>query len=376
MQVSHAYDDFSRRVYCILGIPIDAITMDDLCLQIYEASITRQRLFISTPNLNFVMLSQLDRVFRRSLLESDVCPADGIGVILICKLLGIPIASRVAGSDIPAALQAASPRHLVRPLTVAFMGGDPGVGQRACEAVNRSPSNRLKCVAAIDPGMMTPEKMGNPALVAEVNVTGADFLIAALGAQKGQTWLLRHLQALTVPIVSHLGATLNFLAGTVKRAPPLAQRMGLEWLWRIKEEPHLLSRYVSDGCALLGLLLTRILPLACWLRWNRGGHESPGCSAQVVAEGAGGSKIIISGAASDTQLAEVADAFRSAAEHRGSIVLDVSGLYFFAMGFAGLILMLEKNIQRQNQVLAIEGGSTGLMCALKCCGLGHLIVST
>ena len=376
MHVSHSFDDFSRRVYCILGIPVDATTMDDLHLQICEASITRERLFISTPNLNFVMLSQRDQQFRRSLLESDVCPADGIGVTLICKLLGIPIASRVAGSDIPAALQASPPRHLARPLTVAFMGGDPGVGTRACEALKRGPNNRLKCVAAIDPGMMTPEKMCDPALAAEINATGADFLIVALGARRGQTWLLTHLQSLTVPIISHLGATLNFLAGTVKRAPHLVQCLGLEWLWRIKEEPHLLPRYLSDGRAVLGLLFIRILPLACWLRWNRVDHESPGCSAQVVPDGAGGSKIIIKGAASDNQLAVVEDAFRSAATHHSSIVLDVSGLHFFAMGFAGLILMLEKNTQRQNQPLAIEGGSIGVIRALKGCGLGHLLVST
>ena len=108
------------------------------------------------------------------------------------------------------------------------------------------------CVAAIDPGVVTAENMSDPAIVERVNATGADFLIVALGAQKGQAWLMANREKLTVPVVSHLGATLNFLAGTVKRAPEAMRRLGLEWLWRIKEEPKLAPRYLSDGARSCG----------------------------------------------------------------------------------------------------------------------------
>ncbi|MGH6906459.1 MAG: WecB/TagA/CpsF family glycosyltransferase, partial [Aestuariivirga sp.] len=83
--------------------------------------------------------------------------------------------------------------------------------------------------------------MEDPSIIDSINATGADFLLVALGARKGQTWLLRNMEALKVPVVSHLGATLNFLAGTVRRAPAGMRKLGLEWLWRIKEEPQSLT---------------------------------------------------------------------------------------------------------------------------------------
>ena len=102
-----------------------------------------------------------------------------------------------------------------------------------------------------------------------INSSKADLLIACLGAQKAQAWLQRNHDRLQIPIRVHLGAAVKYEAGTIKRAPVFMQRSGLEWLWRIKEEPHLWSRYFKDGMVLLQLLLTRILPLVFLARWHR-----------------------------------------------------------------------------------------------------------
>ena len=74
-------DDFARRVYCILGVPIDDIDVAGVVDRIHGAALTRKHLFLSTPNLNYLMLSQKDAEFRRSLLQSDLCPADGMGAV-------------------------------------------------------------------------------------------------------------------------------------------------------------------------------------------------------------------------------------------------------------------------------------------------------
>ena len=87
MKESQVRDDFSRKVYCVLGVPVDNITMAGLVASVHQAASGRESLFISTPNLNYIMLSQRDPGFRRSLLESDICPADGVGVLLVCRLL-------------------------------------------------------------------------------------------------------------------------------------------------------------------------------------------------------------------------------------------------------------------------------------------------
>lgn len=365
-------DDFARKVYCILGVPIDEIGMAGLVGRIHQAASARKPMFISTPNLNYLMLSQRDPAFRHSLLESDICPADGVGVLLICRLLGIPITSRVAGSDLPAALQAAQTAADNGPLRIAFFGGAPGVGEQARAAVNGGDTDRLVCVAAIDPGVMTAAKLNDAAILQQINATGADFLLVALGAQKGQAWLMGNRQKLTVPVVSHLGATLNFLAGTVRRAPAGLRRHGLEWLWRVVQEPYLAARYLSDGMRLLYLLSSRVAPLGLWLRWNKRGGGIRGLSVWLDSEQAGQIRVVIAGAVQDDQLEPVVTAFRHAAQTGHGIILDVRGLQFFGMGFAGQVLMLEKAALRQNLPLAFVAASPSVARALKWCGLKHL----
>lgn len=364
-------DDFARRVYCILGVPIDAIDMAGVVDRIERAALARHPLFLSTPNLNYLMLSVRDGAFRRSLVESDLCPADGIGVLLICRLLGVPIAARVAGSDLPAALQTSKGLGRNGPLRVTLLGGAPGVAEVARRALNGGDTDHLLCVAAIDPGPVTVDRNSDEALVKRVNGTAADFLIVALGAQKGQAWLAANRGALAVPVVSHLGATLNFLAGAVRRAPVAVQKLGLEWLWRILQEPKLASRYVSDGGRLLWLLLTRVIPLGFWLR---GARKKTGTSGGSVWLDMGSPQycvVFLAGSIEDQHLVPVSEAFRSAVESGRDVRLDFGRLNSFGMGLAGQILMLEK-VLGGSQKLTIVGASKSVGRALKWCGLGHL----
>jgi N-acetylglucosaminyldiphosphoundecaprenol N-acetyl-beta-D-mannosaminyltransferase len=256
---------------------------------------------------------------------------------------------------------------------MAFLGGAPGVGARACEALNRGDTRRLTCVGAIDPGVVAAEAKGDPAIQEQVNSTGADFLLVALGAQKGQAWIMANRAKLAVPVVSHLGATLNFLAGTVRRAPPALQKLGLEWLWRIAQEPRLASRYIVDGAKLLWLLASRVVPLGLWLRWHGRRTGGQGASVRLDTEDPHATRVVIAGAAPDGQLEPVRAAFRRAAEAGRDNTVDVSGLAFFGMGFAGQLLMLEKAALRNNRLLQVSGAKPSVARALNWCGLGHLM---
>jgi N-acetylglucosaminyldiphosphoundecaprenol N-acetyl-beta-D-mannosaminyltransferase len=111
--------------------------------------------------------------------------------------------------------------------------------------------------------------MSADAILDTINSSNADLLVAALGAKKGQAWLLRNHHRLQIPVRVHLGAAINFQAGTIKRAPARMRKWGLEWLWRIKEEPQLWGRYWGDGVVLLQLVLTHVLPLLILSPWHR-----------------------------------------------------------------------------------------------------------
>jgi N-acetylglucosaminyldiphosphoundecaprenol N-acetyl-beta-D-mannosaminyltransferase len=367
-------DDFARRVYCVLGVPIDDISMAGLVGRIHQAASMRRPLFISTPNLNYLMLSQRDPAFRRSLIESDVCPADGVGVLLICRLLGIPITSRVAGSDLPAALRTGQTSGGTG-LRLALLGGDPGVGERARRNINAGDTERLMCLAAIDPGVVTSDTLDDPAIVEQVNATRADFLLVALGAQKGQAWLMRNRARLNVPVVSHLGATVNFLAGAVRRAPEGVRKLGLEWLWRIKEEPKLAPRYLSDGFRLLWMLVSRILPLSVWLRRAGANEGAEGSGSWLDTNHPEYCRVVIAGNVDDERLAPVVEAFRSAVQTGLDIRLDFGRLKYFQMAFAGQVLMLEKSLLRRGRSVRIAGATPAVSRAVDWCGLGHLKLS-
>lgn len=243
----------SRNVHYLLGLPFDALTLDQAVANIRMAAQTHTPCFFSTPNLNFLIASQTNAAFRQSVVDSDLSLADGMPVVWLAKLLAIPLPERVAGSDVFEALR--QPQQGGQKIKVYFFGGPPGVAQRAAEKINTENAGMV-CVGYETPGFGSVEDMSSADTLEKINTSGAEFLVVALGAVKGQAWILRNRAQLKVPVVSHLGAVVNFVAGNVQRAPLWMQKTGLEWLWRVKEEPGLWARYFNDGVALCKLVPT------------------------------------------------------------------------------------------------------------------------
>ena len=146
-------DDLSREVYCILGMPIDAIEMPAVLRSIEIAAANPAPFVISTPNLNFLVNSQQDSEFRESLLVSDLCPADGMPIVWIAMLMGIPIKHRIAGSDIIEALK--SRRNSEPPLKVFIFGATESVAAAAARSLNVNPA-ALSCVGWALPRVWHP----------------------------------------------------------------------------------------------------------------------------------------------------------------------------------------------------------------------------
>jgi N-acetylglucosaminyldiphosphoundecaprenol N-acetyl-beta-D-mannosaminyltransferase len=239
----------NRNVHYLLGLPFDALTLDQAVAQVRWAAQTHTPCFFSTPNLNFLIAAQSNTAFKQSVIDSDLSLADGMPIVWLAKLVGLPIPERVAGSDVFEALRKP---HGGKKTKVYFFGGPPGVAQLAAEKIN-SEDGGLVCVGYETPGFGNVEEMSTAATLDNINNSGAEFLVVALGAVKGQAWIQHNRARLRVPVVSHLGAVINFVAGNVKRAPVWMQKSGLEWLWRVKEEPGLWSRYFNDGAALCKL---------------------------------------------------------------------------------------------------------------------------
>ncbi|MCE9657609.1 MAG: WecB/TagA/CpsF family glycosyltransferase [Burkholderiales bacterium] len=324
--------DFARPLVCLLGLPFDAIGLAEAVERIREAAFARRRCWVATPNLNFAIAARRDAAFRDSVLRSDLSLVDGMPLVWIARLLGLPVTERVAGSDLFEALQA----HSGPPLSVYLFGGPPGAAAQAGERVNAR-GGGIRCVGHDEAGFGPIEAMSEPALIERINRSGAHFVIVALGAQKGQAWIGHNAARLEAPVLCHLGAVMNFAAGTVRRAPRWAQRSGLEWAWRIKEEPALWRRYAGDAVRAAGLVVTRVLPEA-WAARRRGPAKG-GAEPLVEIDRSGAQTVLRPGAASEAALAALRNALAECAALGSRLTIDLSRVGAVANPVAAVLLL-------------------------------------
>lgn len=350
-------DDLSRRVYCILGMPVDAIEMPVVLRTIEAAAANAVPFLISTPNLNFLVNSRRSAEFRESLYISDLCPADGMPIVWIARLMGIRL-QRIAGADIFQALKA-RPKS-ARPLKIYLFGATPDVAAAVARTLDRQ-SATLRCVGWICPRFGTIDELSGAGIIDEINSSGADLVVAALGAQNGQLWLKRNHDRLRIPVRAYLGATVNFQAGTVKRSPRALQRLGLEWLWRIKEEPYLWTRYLHDGSVFLRLLTTRVLPLAmrALVLRRMGGRQGQGLFVEQDYRG-DHTVLKLFGFAIASQAEKAIPGLRAAVMREKRIVIDFSMTRTVDARFLGLLLMARKQAKARNVDLRFIGMSRRL----------------
>jgi N-acetylglucosaminyldiphosphoundecaprenol N-acetyl-beta-D-mannosaminyltransferase len=366
-------DDLRREVYCILGLPVDAIEMPTVVSKIEFAAGCRAPFFLSTPNLNWLVRARSDPEFRDSVLLSDLCPPDGTPLVWIARLMGLPIKSRVAGADIFDALM--SRRHPGRRLKVYMFGGADGVAAAAALAINDKHAG-LRCVGSMSPGYGNVDELSKGEIIDQVNASDADFLMASLGALKGQLWLYRNRCRLRVPVRAHLGAVINFQARTIRRAPVWFGNLGFEWLWRIKEEPQLWRRYLNDGLVLLRLLVTHTLPLIAGSLWRqvRWRSELDLVISQAPAYDSV-TRLALIGAATTHDTEKVASLLRELVPTQAEVVIDVSRTRYIDPRFFGLLLMFRKQLIERGAHLKFIGASPGIARLFRLNGVGFLLAT-
>jgi N-acetylglucosaminyldiphosphoundecaprenol N-acetyl-beta-D-mannosaminyltransferase len=272
--------------------------------------------------------------------------ADGMPLVWLARLMGIPLRGRVAGSSVFEALRGGAGR----PLAVYFFGGPAGVAEAAGRRLARE-AQGLVCVGYESPGFGSVEEMSGEETIRRINASNADLLVVSLGARKGQAWIERNRPRLNVPVVSHLGAVVDFAAGTVRRAPAWMQRAGLEWLWRIKQQPVLWRRYLHDGIALAALLVTRVLPYAWYAR-----RHAPGSADEGYVEAREGEReytIALRGAWTRANLKWLRRCFAVAARSGKDVRLDMTAVSHVDSAFVGLVMLLLGYLQQRGRHLAI-----------------------
>lgn len=210
-------------------------------------------------NVDTLMKLQKDSEYARICQSAEFVVADGKIVIYASRLLGTPIQEKISGSDF---LGAFCERHRDHPeVKVFLLGAGPGIGDKARERINARVGREI-VVGAHSPSYGFEKRPAeSEEIVKLINDSGATALAVGLGAPKQEKWIAEYRSRL--PAVKHflaIGATIDFEAGTLKRAPRWMGDTGLEWLFRLIQEPKRLSRrYLIEGPPFFWLLLQQRL---------------------------------------------------------------------------------------------------------------------
>ncbi|GAB4576214.1 MAG: hypothetical protein Kow0077_31560 [Anaerolineae bacterium] len=232
----------------ILGIPLDPLTWDGLRSTLREWISGDRPRQICTVNPEFVMVAQHDVIFYNLLNRVDRCVADGQGLLWAARWLGTPLPERVTGSDGVPRIAAWAAAEGWR---IFLLGAAEGVAAKAADILQAEhPGLQIAGTFAGSPAADEEE-----AIVDLINRSNADILFVAYGAPRQDKWIARNLPRLNVRVAMGVGGSLDFIVGVQKRAPQSWQRLGLEWLYRLLQEPWRWRRMTRLPRFVLAVLL-------------------------------------------------------------------------------------------------------------------------
>lgn len=228
----------------VWGLPLTPLTRSEAVDRVDELIRAGKPSFFVTANTHYAMLTAevagLDVINQRAAFIL----ADGAPLVVASRRTAHPVPERVAGSDL---IYDLCERAAARGHGVFLLGGPPGIAEEAASRLtSRYPALRIVGTACPDAPDLVEPRVDD--LIARIRGARPDLLFVALGQPKGEFWLARHLDVLGVPVSAQIGATLEFVAGKVQRAPKLFQKTGMEWAFRIYTDPRRLGpRYWKNA---------------------------------------------------------------------------------------------------------------------------------
>jgi len=245
----------------VLGVPFSAVTLKQTIERVEEMIASRRPHYVVTANVDFLVQSRADVELHRILLEADLVLCDGQPLVWVSRWLGKPLPERVAGSDlVPELIRLAASRGH----RVFFLGGTANVAEQAVANMQRQYPTLNVC-GHYSPPFKSLLEMDHEFIAEKIRAAKPDLLFVSLGCPKAEKWMFMHYRALGVPVAIGVGGTIDFLARRLKRAPLWMQRNGMEWLYRVVQEPRrLFSRYARDARSFGGTILQQL-----WrLQWH------------------------------------------------------------------------------------------------------------
>jgi exopolysaccharide biosynthesis WecB/TagA/CpsF family protein len=238
------------------GVLIDRVNLGSAINRVRGFLRSGQTNQIVTVNLDFVAISRREPAFRDTLNGADLAVADGMPLVWVSRMADEPLPQRLTGVDL---VDECCQLAVETDTSIFLLGAAPGVAELAGQRLReRFPGLRIVGVYAPPFAPLTEEE--NERILQTINAARPDFLFVALGAPQQDIWIRANRDRLDVPVCMGVGCVLDLLAGVVSRAPSWMQQAGLEWLFRLLQEPaRLWRRYIVDDLPVLAWLMRQAL---------------------------------------------------------------------------------------------------------------------
>ena len=264
--------DYAKYVG-IFGLPVDNMTLDETVSKIFDLCndylLDKRPRLVATVNVDFLVNLHSAKNYQvrhpelmAILRQADVVTPDGMPLLWFSRLMGKPLRERVTGADlVPQIAQEAT--RLKK--SIFFLGGSGDVAKRAAQTLQkRSPELMVAGFSShyvhVEGEYLADDDIRDDEIVEKNNYDKPDILLIAFGNPKQEIWYWRNRHRLKVPVSIGIGGTFNFVTGAISRAPEWMQKIGLEWVYRITQDPARLWRRYFYGFVKLTLFVAPLLP--------------------------------------------------------------------------------------------------------------------
>ncbi|MCQ2053807.1 MAG: WecB/TagA/CpsF family glycosyltransferase [Fibrobacter sp.] len=235
-----------------LNVKIDNCSMDEALEYACTLVEKKQNAFVVTPNVDHLVLLEKNEPLRKAYDQADLILADGMPIIWFSKLFKTPIKEKISGSDFLPKLCAVAAKKQYK---MFFLGAAKGVAELAAKKLMACYSG-LQVVGCYSPSIGFEKKEEEMEMIDSLlKEAKPDILVVALGCPKQEILICENRNRWNIPLSLGVGASLDFVAGCVKRAPKWMSRMGMEWFYRVLQEPRrMFGRYFIRDSRFIALL--------------------------------------------------------------------------------------------------------------------------
>ena len=238
-----------RKRISLFNLPVDRLTMEETINRIDNSISKNKPIHHVVVNAAKIVNAQRDSELMESIINCDLINADGQAVVWASQILKNPLPERVAGIDLMEELIKLSAKRNYR---IFFLGAKEKVIKRVVDKYATLYGDRI--IAGYRNGYFTSEEEESVAF--EIAESKADILFVAISSPKKEIFLNKYKTLIQAPFIMGVGGSFDVVSGLVKRAPKWMQRAGLEWLFRIWQEPRRMwKRYLYTNTIFIYLIL-------------------------------------------------------------------------------------------------------------------------